>query len=135
MSDQPFFYAMTELKFTVIFEPFCRASVTSHMELTGIKIQGGLLKSSVSALSCLLSMLLFFASCKGQEALVKQNHFKTASVLVKILQPIPVLLEEPANQVESASKTSLALASDTDSGSGFAIALSGDDLVSGSPEK
>ncbi len=122
---------MTDLNFTVIFEPFYTASVTSLMQRSVIKFQGVLSRSSGLTLSCLLGTLLFFASCKGQQVLVKQNYLKTARGLVAILPPVPMLIDEPVNQVESVVKTSLALASDTDSGSGFAIALSGDDLVSG----
>jgi len=93
------------------------------------------LRNSGFALTYVLSLLVLFASCNCQSSLVKQSHQKAKTVLVELIQPVPMLVHETACQVEPASKTSLALASDTDSGSGFAIALSGDDLVSGSTGK
>ena len=135
LNDQPFFYDYKWLKILLISEPFSGASVTSHMKSTGTKFQGVYLRNSGFVLICLLCLPVLLASCKGQSSLVKQSHQKAKPVLVEVMQPVPMLLLGPNDQVEPASKTSLALASDADSGSGFAIALSGDDLVSESAGK
>lgn len=131
----PFFMCKHGLKFPVISEPFYRASVTSHMKATGTRFSSIFSRFSTFSLTCLLAFLIGCTSCKSQSSLVKQSHHKTTPVVVDVIQSVPMLVDEPADQVEPATKTSLALASDADSGSGFAIALSGDELVSGSTGK